>query len=290
MWVLVTGAGGFVGSHIVRSFVANGVPVIALQRKWGKIEGVPDQDTCNFSRVIGDLNADIEISVNVSTIVHCAAAVVLPGKTANDFAVGNINPASGAINLVHRLNIKKIILMSSISIFGSGERDIITETSDVISPASYGASKYLVELMFKEFADKCPVVVVRTPGIVGRGANPTLLTSIIDKLKNGKTVTLSNPEKLFNHFVHVSDVGNFIISASAQKLPNGFFPVNLAPTATLTLLEIVESIHRFLCSNSKIQLDDHVGRSTRIGSNRNVAPLFVEQFSTQDTIKKLLED
>lgn len=258
MWTLVTGASGFVGSHVVRELVSQGRPVLALQRKYTPIDGVPDEDTQTFHRIIGDLSDEIKIEVPVSNLIHCAAAVVLPGSTAYNFAIGNVITAGGAIEVIEKYNVKNIIVLSSISVYGNSWGRDLEETADQINVESYGLSKLLVERMFEDISEGREVLIIRLPGVIGKNCNPVWLSKAVETLQENRNLTITNPDSLFNQFVHVRDVVDFIGSV-LLALPKGYQAVNFAPSAEMTLSEVILFLKDGLKSHSTI-LENNTNR------------------------------
>ena len=253
-WILVTGAGGFVGQHCVSSLHKAGYSVLALQRSAKPSDYIPENDSNRFHRILSDLNDEFNCPHPVRAIVHLAAQVVHPDVTAADFAGRNIATTLSVTSLAQRLGVELLVFHSSISIYGTVHQREISEETPATSPAPYGASKYLGELVAQEMGTKMMVVAPRTPGIIGLGGNPNFITDMVKNATEGAPITLRNPDAGFNHVLHVDDYCRFVMMLLEQeKHTLGFDAINLACREPITIRETADLVLKKTQSTSPIE-------------------------------------
>ncbi|WP_430396144.1 NAD-dependent epimerase/dehydratase family protein [Ferrovibrio sp.] len=248
-FILVTGAGGFVGRHVVQKLHAEGVPVIALLRH-GAPDGFPPVGP-RFLIAQGDLLAGppklpLPPGASLGGIVHLAAQVVLPGITGTDFMHRNIGLTANAIGLARQYQAASFLLLSSTSVYGLNPAPLLTEDERVLQPAAYGTSKYASELMVAELGSTIPVAAIRVPGIIGAGANPNFITRLVERAGRGEPLAVFNPERLFNSVVDVADIAATISLWLSRGAGTGFSTMNLACSEPVA----VGALAQFLAARS----------------------------------------
>lgn len=178
--VLVTGASGFIGTHLTRRLVAAGASVIALDLKIQR-ETLPD-----VSYMIGDVR-NLE-SVNlpkVDEIFNLAAVHTTPGHQDHEYYDTNVNGALEVVRLAERDNVLNVTFTSSISVYGPSE-DRMTEASQPAPVSAYGKSKLMAEKIQRAWADQDErrSLVVARPAVVfgaGEGGNFARMAGLLKK-------------------------------------------------------------------------------------------------------------
>jgi nucleoside-diphosphate-sugar epimerase len=157
---LVTGANGFVGSHLCEALVARGWDVRALVRSTSNLEwlkGIPVKLHTGEITTLQSLPAAVE---GVDYVFHCAA--VVKARDPRRFTEVNVEGTRNVLDacLQHAGALRKFVFFSSISALGPSDR------SD--GPVSrYGASKLAAEGVVAKFADRVPVAILRLPPVYG---------------------------------------------------------------------------------------------------------------------------
>ncbi|MCP4149000.1 MAG: NAD-dependent epimerase/dehydratase family protein, partial [bacterium] len=166
--ILITGAAGFVGSHLVRELLKTGAQVVCLIH--------PQEDTYRIDDLqVTKIYADItkkeslsEAVKDVDYIFHLAA--VLGSVDSETFF--NVN-CQGTKNLVElcleqKINLKRFLFVSSIAVVGpSGKKKIFDETTPYNPVTEYGKSKLKAEQYLVSIKDKLPFTTVRLPLVYG---------------------------------------------------------------------------------------------------------------------------
>jgi len=175
--VLVSGANGFVGSRLCRSFTEHGLRVRAALRVGHQCADVADVT------VIGNIGPDTDWEpalVGVDTVVHLAARTHVLHDSASRDAYFDTNTA-GTLRLATaaaRAGVRRFVFLSSIKVNGERTGAQPFKTSDIPAPLdAYGESKWLAEQGLRDIAatSALEMAVVRTPLVYGPGVRANFL-------------------------------------------------------------------------------------------------------------------
>ncbi len=217
--VLLTGANGFLGSHIAESLSEAHYTVSALirRRRLPQLEGLN-----NVSLVRGDIcdrDSLADIVKDVDYVVHCAGRVKARNK--QDFFAVN---ATGTQNLLDAIvtaknSLKRFILISSLAAAGPnlGENEYIS--TDQANPVSnYGKSKLAGEQIALSFQDHIPITIIRPPIIYGPRDKEFL--NIIKLIEKRIWPTIFADDHRFS-VIHVKDAANAVLHAIEHDKNSG---------------------------------------------------------------------
>ena len=185
--LLITGAAGFTGRHLIAAASRKGYRCIALAQQKGKeVSGAHDTlvadllDPAALEQAIAQVKPDF--------IVHLAAiSFVAHGNPAEIYQANQL----GTINLLDAIrksvsNIKKILIASSANIYGNTTDLPITEATPLAPVNHYGMSKVTMEMATKLYAD-LPIVMSRPFNYTGCGQSPNfLIPKIVNAFRAGK--------------------------------------------------------------------------------------------------------
>ena len=171
--ILVTGASGLVGAHLIKSLLAKGKSVTALYRST-----VPNfEGTEKVKWVKGDI-LDFESLENamegVIQVYHCAAIVSFAPGQAASMLHANVEGTANVVNVCLDKNIQKLVYVSSVAALGRiRETAPVDETSNWTPETSnsvYGKSKYLAEMeVWRGMGEGLNVAIVNPVIILGAG-------------------------------------------------------------------------------------------------------------------------
>lgn len=169
--ILVTGATGLVGSHLIKALVAQGKPVRALYRS----EPPSNIDSAAihwFKADILDIVALEEAMAGVTQVYHCAAIVSFTAKNKKALHHTNIEGTANIVNACLNAKIEKLLFVSSVAALGRIREDqAINETMNWTAETSnseYGKSKYLAEMeVWRGMGEGLKVVVINPVIILG---------------------------------------------------------------------------------------------------------------------------
>jgi nucleoside-diphosphate-sugar epimerase len=217
--ILVTGANGFVGSHIVEKLVENGVNVFCLVRKTSNLrwlEGLP------LKYIFADFDAESSLGdavKNMDFVVHCAGAV--RARTKQDYFKVNCQNTVNLCNAILKcgVNLKKFIFMSSQAAQGGSSAKFLRKLSDKEEPVSdYGISKLAAENEIRTLlTGKIPYTILRPASVYGpRDKDIFILFNLVKK--HLKLFTVS---KRYLQVVFVKDVVNVVDSCLKNSKTDG---------------------------------------------------------------------
>lgn len=250
MHILVTGAGGFCGGHIVESLLQDGHTVDAYTGRRGRrIPWGPRVDGRQMLRQYpGDLlGSTMRFPDRVDVVIHAAASSPAP-NTAPNFTHDNQAVTERLAEMAVKSGAKLFVYLSSLSVYGPITEPVLTEAYRPNPQEPYGRSKLQGELALCD--QPYAVLRLRLPAVIGPGAKRNWLA----RIKGSTTpVPVYNPGAPFNNALHVSDLTAFIKHLIAWRdtdpLPTDV--VNLASDGATTVREAV----RIMTGNDPVQVE-----------------------------------
>jgi nucleoside-diphosphate-sugar epimerase len=173
--VFVTGANGFVGSHLVRELLSKGHKVRALIRPQSDRSRVNDLPIEWVTGDLDDANALAEGCAGARWVIHSAARVKAPDLEAyrHANATGTANLLDAALQA--SAQIERFVFVSSMAAGGPATAGWPRVESDPDDPQTpYGISKLEGEMLVRAHADRLPVSIVRAPAVYGPGDTEVL--------------------------------------------------------------------------------------------------------------------
>lgn len=253
MKILVTGASGFVGSHLVERLSQKGHEVYALVRDPQKMEGLQfkgkmlsgDLTASSYSSFMNEVPKDLDAVIHTAGLVHS----FIP----QDFYKVNHEPT---IRLFHTLKDRrpnskkpfKFIFISTLAAMGPTKRfKVITEKKIPRPVSEYGKSKLLAETQLQELEVQYPQVelfIIRPPMVIGP-RDPAVL-DLLKMVRDGLVLT-SGPggfDKQYS-FISIFDLVEYItyITTAMNKGPRLYFASN---PQIVTLQEIIDQTKHLL--------------------------------------------
>lgn len=253
MDVLVTGAGGFVGSVVSRRLLDAGHAVVASVRRPGATArldrlGVTASDACRI--VVGDLADGLDVPP-VNAVVHAAAS--LQGDDPDRLERDNVAASERLCEWAVGAGVTRLVLVSSTSVYGAPHVEVIDEETEPVDVDAYGRSKQRTEALVA--TSGIPWLALRLPGVLGpRPTAGPWLVSVVDRARRGEDVHLHSPEASFNAAVLVDDVADAAARALQVSLPST--AVNLAAGEPLPVAVVVQRVLDGLGSSSRVVVDD----------------------------------
>lgn len=246
MTVLVTGASGFVGSHIVAALQEDGVPVHGLVRASSETTSLQRWGVSLVQGDLLDLGSLRKATSGVKTVYHAAA--VLPGgrlpllpEPQRGSALMHWVNVQGTQNLLTACvenQVRRVVLISSVSVYLSAPSPI-TEEAATGGSGAYGQSKAGAEATVQEYAAQHDLewVILRPCTIYGeRGSG---FTRLLLRVLGWPVVIVSDDDWPSLELVHVADVAAAAMLAGTRSMAQGQI-YNITGGQGATLREIVK--------------------------------------------------
>ena len=268
MKYLVTGGGGFIGSHLADALLARGDSVTILDNlSTGRLANFAHiRPRVRFVQgsVLDPLLVD-EMVEEADIVVHLAAAVgvrLIVEKPLRSF-ITNIKGSENVLEAAHRYR-KKVLLASTSEIYGKnldgpfGEDDDRVLGSNKISRWGYSTSKAVDEILaFAYHRERgLPTVVIRlfnTTGPRQTGAYGMVIPRFIEQALTGAPITVHGDGGQSRCFCHVSDVVEAILGLINEPAAEGDV-FNVGNTEEVTMLELAERVIAATNSSSTISM------------------------------------
>lgn len=200
--ILVTGATGLVGSHVVQQAAASGYQVRAMVRKrsdWDCLNAPGIQQTEASLEHPDSLKPAVD---GVSVVIHCAAMVGDWGPTATYRAVNVEGTRSLLTAATQTGSLKRWVQISSLGVYPSIDH---YGTDESVPPSTEGIDGYTLtklesENLIREAAanDDLPAVILR-PGFIYGPRDRTVIPRLLERLHSRKFAYLGNTDKLMNN-------------------------------------------------------------------------------------------
>lgn len=256
--VLVTGAGGFIGSHLAEALVREGAKVRAMVRysssgSWGFLDSSPVKS--EFEVVQSDVcdSGSVDKAVRGSDIVfHLAALIAIPYsyEAPLSYVRTNVEGTLNVLQAARNHNVTRVLHTSTSEVYGTAQYVPIDEKHPVVGQSPYSASKIGADKMAEGYfcSFGLPVVTVRPFNTFGprqsaRAVIPTIITQAIagDTIRLGST----GPTR---DFTFVADtVEGFIRLAVADNVAGK--TINLGSGREVTIPDVVTTVGKLLGKN-----------------------------------------
>jgi len=264
--VLVTGAGGFIASHLVERLVSEGAQVRAFVRynsrnDVGMLRLIDSTVFSKLEIVRGDLR-DVEAVRGavrgVDTVFHLGALIAIPYSYVNPREVIDVN-IMGTMNMLmaaRDFGVRRVVHTSTSEVYGTAQYTPIDEAHPLQGQSPYSASKIgadkIAESFYRSF--EVPVVTLRPFNTYGprqstRAVIPTIITQALtrDEVKLGSL----DPSR---DFTFVKDTANgFICVAEADNVLGQ--EINLGNDNTIRIGDLVEKIFGMIGKTPKVVTD-----------------------------------
>ena len=266
--VLVTGAGGFIGSHLVEALLARGCRVKALVRydsksSSGWLDQIPADARARLEVCAGDLRDSVGVRKYVAgcdVVFHLGALIGIPYSYVAPDAYVDVN-VKGTLNVLQAARdhgVKKLIHTSTSEVYGTARFVPITEEHPLQGQSPYSATKIGADQLAMSFYSSfgTPVAIARPFNTYGpRQSTRAIIPTIITQLAAGKkTIRLGSlhPTRDFNYVADT--VSGFIALAESEAVLGQV--INLGSNFEVSMGEAAETIARLMGARLEIELDE----------------------------------
>lgn len=304
--ILVTGADGFIGSHLTEMLLSQGYSVRALSyynsfNSWGWLEGVRHP---NLEVVSGDVRDPYfckHITAGVDTIFHLAALIAIPYSyvAPDSYVDTNIKGTLNICQAAKEQGVRRILVTSTSEVYGTARYVPIDESHPKQPQSPYSASKIGADAMALSFynAFKLPVVIVRPFNTYGprqsaRAVIPTIITQIASGIREIKLGDLT-PTRDFNF---VKDICRGFVKLAACDAALGE-EVNISSNFEISMRDTLELIAKLMDAEVTFIEDEQRLRPENSevfrlwGDNSKIKQLtgFVPEYGIEDGLRATID-
>lgn len=278
--VLVTGADGFIGSHLVEKILEEGHDVRAFTyynsfNTWGWLDTLSKdklKDIDIFTGDIRDSNGVRKAMENIDEVYHLAALIAIPFSyhSPDTYVDTNIKGTLNVLQAARDLDTSRIILTSTSEVYGTAQYVPIDEKHPYQGQSPYSATKIgadrLAESFYRSF--NMPITIVRPFNTYGprqsaRAVIPTIITQLLSGKEEIQLGSLT-PTRDFNY---VKDTVNGFIEI-AKSLKTIGEEINIATQKEISIGQLAEELIRQINPNAKIICDEQRLRPEKSEVNR----------------------
>jgi len=262
--VLVTGADGFIGSHLVEALLHEGYAVRALSQYnsfnyWGWLEDISSPDLEVVTGDVRDPNLCRHITEGCDTVYHLAALIAIPYSyvAPDSYVDTNIKGTLNICQAARDCGVRRLVVTSTSEVYGTARYVPIDEKHPKQPQSPYSATKIGADAIAMSFhnAFNLPVVVARPFNTYGprqsaRAIIPTIITQIAAGKREIKVGDLT-PTRDFN-FVKDTAAG-FIALGRAEGIEGR--EINIATGTEVSMKHTLETIARLMGQDVRYVVD-----------------------------------
>lgn len=264
--VLVTGAGGFIGSHLIERLIDLGADVKGFARynsrnDWGLLEIIPSQKLDSLQIISGDLQdydavfsavRDVDVIFHLGSLISIPYSYIRPRDTIENNILSTLNILTAARDL----GVEKVVHTSSSEVYGTALYVPIDEKHPLQGQSPYSASKIGADKIAESFycSFDLPVATIRPFNTYGprqsaRAIIPTIITQAIEqeKIKLGSLFPTRD-------YTFVKDTVNGFISTAESKSSIGEV-INIGSNFEISMGDLAQRISSLLNKDIEIVQD-----------------------------------
>ena len=307
--VLVTGADGFIGSHLTELLVEKGYRVRAFTfynsfNSWGWLDSIDKRILNEKETVSGDIrdpNGVRTAMQDIDQVFHLAALIAIPFSyhSPDSYVDTNIKGTLNVLQAARSLSTRRVLVTSTSEVYGTAQYVPIDEKHPFQGQSPYSATKIgadrLAESFYRSFG--LPVTIVRPFNTFGprqsaRAVIPTIITQLLSGKKEIKLGALS-PTRDFN-YVKDTVNGFYEISVSDRTIGE---EINIATQTEISIGDLAREIISQIEPEAQIVTDKQRFRPENseverlLGSNEKLKSLtaWKQQYTFAEGIKETIE-
>ena len=307
--VLVTGAGGFIGSHLVEKLLEEGCKVRAFVHynsfnRWGWLDSFSTDKLENVEIFLGDIrdpNGVREAVKGVDIVFHLAALIGIPFSyhSPDTYVDTNVKGTLNILQACKDLEVEKVLVTSTSEVYGTARYVPIDENHPRQPQSPYSATKIAADCLAESFyrSFDLPIVVVRPFNTYGprqsaRAVIPTIITQLLAGKKEIKLGALHPTRDL----VFVKDTVNGFIEIAKSDETVGE-EINIATGREISIGDLAKKLINMINPEAKIVVEEVRLRPEKseverlLGSNNKIRKLtnWEPQYSLEEGLKLTIE-
>lgn len=266
--ILITGADGFIGSHLTELLIEEGYEVRAFVlynsfNSWGWLDTLPTAIKSQidiFSGDIRDPNGVRTAMQGVDIVFHLAALIAIPFSyhSPDSYIDTNVKGTLNILQAARDLNVERVLVTSTSEVYGTAQYIPIDEKHPKQPQSPYSASKIgadcIAESFYRSF--DLPVTIVRPFNTFGpRQSARAIIPTIITQLVNGYEEIKLGDLTPTRDFLYVKDtIRGFLSIANSTKTIGE--EVNIATESEISMQDMVNQLIDLINKNARIVFDE----------------------------------
>lgn len=256
--VLVTGADGFIGSHLVESLLDKGCQVKAFVyynsfNSWGWLDSFPKEKLKDIEIFAGDVRDPNGVATAVAgcdVVFHLAALIGIPFSyhSPDSYVDTNIKGTLNILQACLRHDVEKILVTSTSEVYGTARYVPIDENHPFQGQSPYSATKIGADRLAESFhrSFNLPVTIVRPFNTYGpRQSARAVIPTIITQLLNGVAEIELGSLLPTRDFVYVKDTAEAFVAIAISDRVSGE-EINIATGCEISVGETAEKLKSLL--------------------------------------------
>lgn len=307
--VLVTGADGFIGSHLVEALLHEGHKVRAFVyynsfNSWGWLDTLPKEVLKEIEVFTGDIrdpNGVKESMKGIEEVYHLAALIAIPFSyhSPDSYVDTNIKGTLNVLQAARDLNTNRVLVTSTSEVYGTAQYVPIDERHPFQGQSPYSATKIgadrIAESFYRSF--NMPITIVRPFNTYGprqsaRAVIPTIITQLLAGKEEIKLGALT-PTRDFNY---VKDTVQGFIEIAKSNITIGE-EINIATQQEISIGELAQELINQINPNVKIVCEEQRLRPEKsevnrlLGSNEKIKKLtnWEPKYTLQTGLKETIQ-
>lgn len=266
--VLITGADGFIGSHLTERLVKEGAVVRAFCfynsfNSWGWLESLPKETLRNIEIFTGDVRDSGSVKnamKNIDVVFHLAALIAIPYSyiSPQSYVETNVVGTLNILQAASEVGVEKILVTSTSEVYGTAKYVPIDERHPRQAQSPYSATKIGADSIAESFIKSfdLPIIIVRPFNTYGpRQSSRAVIPTIISQLLNDEEEVKLGMLHPTRDLLFVADtVEAFIKIAESDNLLGT--DVNIATNSEVSIHDLAQKIISLINPKAKIVSDD----------------------------------
>ncbi len=256
--VIVTGAGGFIGSYITEELVIRGYEVIALDiaddKKIAHLKNhnnlkIIKSDILQFNKIVSLFGKE-----KIDCVFHVAALLQDDNNDPSPFFEVNARGTLNILEASRKTGVKKFIYSSSMSVYGKSKENLSVKENQITDPYDfYSLSKLMGEELCKLYSDQYGIktAVLRYAGVYGPGRDSGAVADFIGRAKENKPIYIK--ENISWDLVFVKDVTRANILAFNKIESFEYETINIGSGKEINIIDVAKKSVEALNSASNIE-------------------------------------
>lgn len=251
MKVLVTGAGGFIGSHVIDELLSRSYNVTALCRynsagTYGWLEDERYFQNRSLSLALGDITdsgyieelvQDTDVVINMAALIGIPYSYIAPRSYLNVNTMGTLNLLEGI-----RKSGSKLVQISTSEVYGTPQSVPITLDHPINPQSPYAASKSSADFLCKSYSNSfdTKTLIIRPFNTYGpRQSMRAVIPTILSQIANGDQIIKLGSIDVKRDFTFVTDTARAIANGCDANFYDGRV-IQLGTGISYSILEIIE--------------------------------------------------